>query len=113
MSLIQTWTDSYKKPWLASERSLRLVTATATQALGTAESGEIFVKAGTIFPSDDSNAEGIVFEDVKVTSGDMPCSIMTAGHVYANRLSITDNAKTALAAKGIIFETAVGMDREW
>ena len=113
MSLITTFTDTYKKPWLASERSLRLVTATATPALGVAEGGEIYVKAGTIFPSDDSNAEGIVFEDVKVTSGDMPCSIMTAGHVYVNRLSITSDARTALAAKGIIFETAAGMDREW
>lgn len=113
MSLIQTFTDSDKKVWLASERALRLVTATATQALATAENGELYVKAGTIFPADSSAAEGIIFEDVKVTSGDMPCSLMTAGHVYENRLSITSDAKTALAAKGIIFEVAQGIDREW
>ena len=115
MSMITTYTDSRKPAWLASERALRVVTFTATQAISTAENGEKYVKSGTIYPSNNQYAEGIVFEDVKVTGGDAPGSLMTAGHVYENRLGVTvdSDAKTALAAKGIIFEQAAGIERTY
>lgn len=113
MSLIKTYTDTQSPTFLASERALRVVTFTATQALAVSEDDMLFVKAGTVFPSNDENAEGIVYEDVNVTKGDAPGSLMTAGHVYTDRLGVTlaTTAKTALAAKGIIFENAPTMDR--
>ena len=115
MSMITTYTDSRSPAWLAYERALRLVTTTGTQALATAENGEKYVKSGTIYPSNDQYAEGIIFEDVKVTGGDAPASLMTAGHVYENRLPVAldSDAKTALKAKGIIFEQAAGLERTY
>lgn len=67
--------------------------------------GSKYVKAGTVYPSNDGNAIGIVYEDVDVTSGNMPGSIVTKGNVYTNRLAVTiaDAAKTALVAAGFKF----------
>ena len=57
------------------------------QALAiTTANGAKYVPMGTIFPSNDGAAEGIVYEDVDVTSGDMPGSVVTKGEVYEDRL---------------------------
>ena len=74
----------------------------------TAENGAKYVKMGTVYPANDGTAVGIVYEDVDVTSGDMPGSVVTRGTVYEDRLpvSIASAAKTALAAKGFYFITA-------
>ena len=115
MSMIDTYKDSARPNWLASERALRLVTFTATQAFAVTENGEMIVKSGTVYPSNDQYAEGIIFEDVKVTAGDAPGSLMTSGHIYENRLSVTleSAAQSALAAKGIILEQAAGLERAY
>jgi len=48
--------------------------------------GRKYVKMGTIYPSNDANAEGIVYEDVDVTNGNMPGSVVLKGVVYEDRL---------------------------
>jgi len=50
---------------------------------------------------------GFVYEDVDVSSGNMPGSVVTKGTVYENRLPATlaQAAKTALEAKGFVFIT--------
>lgn len=70
--------------------------------------GEKYVFMGTVYPSNDGSAEGIVYEDICVTTGDMPGSVVLAGRVYEDRLpvSISAEAKTALTAKGFTFITA-------
>ena len=111
MSMIKTYTDTVAPVWLASEDfTVRTVTAPAN--LGVTEDGEKYVKSGTIYPSNDQYAEGIIFEDVKVTYGDAPGSLLVGGRVYSNRLSVVldSDARTALTAKGIIFETATGAE---
>lgn len=67
--------------------------------------GTKYVKMGTIYPSNDEHAEGIVYEDVEVTSGDMPGSVVTKGTVYEDRLAeaLDSDAKTALIALGFKF----------
>lgn len=55
--------------------------------LGTSDGETVYVKMGTIYPSNDGNAEGIVYEDVDVTTGNMPGSVVTKGDVYAERLA--------------------------
>lgn len=48
------------------------------------------VPMGTAYPSNDGNAVGILYEDVDVTTGDMPGSVVTGGAtVYEDRLAIT------------------------
>lgn len=48
---------------------------------------------------------GFLYEDVDVTAGDMPGSVVTSGVVYANRLPavLTPAQWTALEAKGFTF----------
>lgn len=112
MSMIQTFKDTASPVWLASE-NFTVRTVTAPAVLGTDDGTEKYVKSGTIYPSNDTYAEGIIFEDVKVTKGDAPASLLVGGRVYSNRLPVAldSDARTALAGKGIIFETAAGADR--
>ncbi len=74
----------------------------------TAANGSKYVKMGTPFPANDATAIGIVYEDVDVTTGAMPGSVVTKGTVYADRLAVTleSTAKTALEGKGFKFVTA-------
>ena len=55
---------------------------------------------------------GFVYEDVDVSTGDMPCSVVVKGVVYENRLpaELTEAAKEALQAKGFVFLTEGGED---
>ena len=46
-----------------------------------------YVKMGSVYPANDGTAEGIVYEDVDVTKGDMPGSVVTKGNVYEDRLA--------------------------
>jgi hypothetical protein len=55
----------------------------------TLSDGTKIVKMGTAYPANDGTAEGIVYEDIDVTSGNMPGSVVTKGIVYEDRLAIT------------------------
>lgn len=73
-------------------------------ATTTAEGGK-YVKMGTPYPSNDGSAIGIVYEDVDVTNGDMPGSVVLRGSVYKDRLPVTlaSAAESALKALGFTF----------
>lgn len=75
-------------------------TGATTEANGTK-----YVKMGTIYPANDATAVGIVYEDVDVTTGNMPGSVVTKGVVYADRLpvAVASAAKTALEGLGFKF----------
>ena len=62
--------------------------------------GGKIVRGGTAYPSNDGNAIGIVYEDVNVTSGDMPGSVVTKGVVYEDRLAITGVDYSAVTPVG-------------
>ena len=68
------------------ERKTRTISATAA-SVKTASNGGKYVPGGSVYPNNDSTAEGIVYEDVDVTTGDMPGSVVLKGTVYENRLS--------------------------
>ena len=76
-------------------------------SLATVEAdGTKYVKMGTPFPSNDGNAIGVLYEDVDVTVGNMPGSVITANaEIYEDRLPVELDAaaKTALAARGFKF----------
>ncbi len=73
------------------------------QSMGVAEGNFKIVHAGTAFPADDATATGIVYQDADVTDGDAPGSVMLAGRVLKDRLTISDTAFAALAGLGIVF----------
>lgn len=84
------------------ERKTRTISATGASD---GVNGGKYVKMGTIYPSNTASAEGIVYEDVDVTTGDMPGSVVLSGVVYLDRLHTAPvaAAKTALEGKGFKF----------
>lgn len=117
MSFIQNEADArvYAPGYFLAHDECTRKTMTIPQTLATtAANGTKFVKMGTVFPSNDENAIGIVYEDVDVTTGDMPGSVVTKGEIYADRLAaeLDADAITALTALGfVIIETAPTVTR--
>lgn len=105
MSFIQTTSNLGYAPgfFLASANCERRTAQVAQNhaAVVTKADGSKYVPAGAAIPSNDGNAVGILYEDVDVTTGAMPGSIVTKGTIYEDRLpaSLQSAAKTAL--KGI------------
>jgi len=62
----------------------------------TAENGGKYVPMGTAYPTNDGNAIGITYEDVDVSTGNMPGSVVTKGDVYEDRLAITGESYDAV-----------------
>lgn len=92
---------------LASEVGLVLKTFEGTQAMATVDGDKKIIKAGTVVPTNDASAKGIVFEDVDITLDEKrPISVIVAGRVLGNKLpvAVDDAAKPILAASGIVIE---------
>lgn len=83
----------------------------------TSKDGTKHIPMGTAYPTNDGNAIGLAYEDVDVTVGNMPGSVVTAGAVvYEDRLpvALAGAAKTALENKGFKFiATAPAVERPY
>lgn len=77
--------------FLAHEECVRQTKQIAENSalVATGANGGKYVPMGTAYPTNDGNAIGIVYEDVDVTDGDMPGSVVTKGVVYEGRLAVT------------------------
>ena len=82
-------------------------------SLATTVDGKSYVPMGTPYPSNDGNCIGLVYEDVDVTSGNMPGSVVLKGDVIEDRLPVELNgaAKSALQALGFKFVTEPSVKR--
>ena len=100
-----------------NDENITRETKQIAQAGATVVDNTKYVKMGTAYPSNDGNAIGLLYEDVDVTTGDMPGSVVTANaEVYEDRLpvALAGAAKTALAARGFKFiETAPAVTRPY
>lgn len=67
----------------------------------TSEGGK-YVPMGTAYPTNDGNAIGITYEDVDVTTGNMPGSVVTKGVVYEDELAITGANYDAVTLKNLV-----------
>lgn len=74
----------------------------------TLSDGTKIVKMGTAYPANDGTAEGIVYEDIDVTSGNMPGSVVTKGIVYEDRLAVTGANYDAVTLKDLVSPKAQG-----
>lgn len=101
--------------FLASEVGLRLVSTTARtgSALVTTENGRKIIKAGTVYPSNDASAQGIIFQDVDVTDGDAAAPLMVAGYYYSDKISADSTAVEALKGKGLFGENEPKVTRPY
>lgn len=88
------------------ENALRLTREIPQTLATTLSDGRKVVKAGTFYPANSSGTvEGIVYEDIDVTSGNMPGSVVLKGTVYLDRLpaSPESGVQSALEGKGFVF----------
>lgn len=108
--------QTYAPGWfLAHEECTRKTKEIPQTMATTASNGTKYVKMGTPFPSNDEHCIGILYEDVDVTVGNMPGSVVTKGEVIEGRLPVTldSDAKTALAALGFTFVTDAEVTRPY
>lgn len=69
-----------------------------------------YIPAGTAYPSNDGNAIGLAYEDVDVTVGNMPGSVITGGNVevYEDRLAVTGANYSSVTLKNLVSPKAQG-----
>lgn len=93
----KTYTPGY---FLAHEECVRETREAKQSDAITENNGTKYIKMGTPYPSNDASCIGFVYEDVDVTTGNMPVSVVTSGVVYEDRLPVelSAEAKTALEA---------------
>lgn len=61
------------------------------------------IKAGTVFPSNDASAQGILLHDVDLRNGDNVASLIVEGYVLEARLPVVVDAAAKTALKDIRF----------
>lgn len=67
-----------------------------------------YIPMGTAYPTNDGNAVGITYEDVDVTFGNMPGSVVTKGTVIEGRLAITGADYDSVTLKNLVSPKAEG-----
>jgi len=107
--------------FLAHEECVRETRQIYAEGATTTNEGGKYVPMGTLYSVTTGEGNeavtdyvGFVYEDVDVTNGDMPGSVVTKGVVYEDRLpaELTNAEKTALVAKGFKFVTAPTVTRQ-
>ena len=74
----------------------------------TTATGGKYVPMGTAYPTNDANAIGILYEDVDVTTGNMPGSVVTQGVVDEDKLAITGADYDSVSLKDLVSPKAQG-----
>jgi len=101
---------TYRPGWFLAvdEPVTRKTKQIAQSGAVTADDGAKYVPMGTAWPSNDANAVGIVYEDVDVTSGDMPGSVVMGGTIYEDRLAIVSYSYNSVTLKDLVSPKANG-----
>lgn len=89
-------------------RQTMTIAANHAQAV-TRDNGRKVVPAGAVIPANGATAKGILFEDIDVTEGAKPGSVVIAGTIYGNRLpaALADAAATALKGITVLTEPTI------
>lgn len=89
-------------------RQTMTIAANHAQAV-TRDNGRKVVPAGAVIPANGATANGILFEDIDVTEGAKPGSVVIAGTIYGNRLpaALADAAATALKGITVLTEPTI------
>ena len=103
----KTYAPGYFLAHEECERETRQIAQNSALVV-TADNGSKHVPMGTAYPTNDGNAIGIVYEDVDVTTGDMPGSVVTKGVVIEGRLAITGADYDSVTLKNLVSPKAQG-----
>ena len=76
--------------------------------LAVLQEGRYVVKAGTIYPSNDSNAVGIILNDYDVTDGDAMLAVVVHGFIKTAALPAVPVANALAAMKQLTFVPIAG-----
>lgn len=89
-------------------RQTMTIAANHAQAV-TRENGRKVVPAGAVIPANGASAKGILFEDIDVTEGAKPGSVVIAGTIYGGRLpaALASAAATALTGITVLTEPTI------
>lgn len=94
------------------EQCLReTTTVAADHAQKVTRNGRTIVPAGAVIPANGATAKGILYEDIDVTDGAAPGSIVTKGVIYGDRLPAALDDAAATALTGIIVKTSPTVTR--
>lgn len=101
--------------FLAHEECERKTREIPQSLATTTDDGTKYVPMGTPFPSNDEDIEGLVYEDVDVTTGNMPGSVVIKGDVLVNRLPVEleDLAGSKLRKLGFTFSEDPNVTRPY
>lgn len=92
----------------------RTMTISAEHASAVTSGGRTIVPAGSPIPSDSAYAVGILYEDVDVTNGDAPGSVIVEGTISSSvTTSISAAALTALNGAGVRLESSNNVTRPY
>lgn len=103
----KTYAPGYFLAHEECERKTRQINQNHAQVV-TGSDGAKHVPMGAFYPANNSSTvEGIVYEDVDVTTGNMPGSVVLSGTVYLDRLPAAPGSgvQSALEGKGFKFVT--------
>ena len=94
--------ETYAPGYFLAHEECERKTKEIPQSLATTVGTTKYVKMGTPYPSNDGDIEGIVYEDVDVTTGNMPGSVVLEGSIVVDRLPVklTTAAVNKLSADG-------------
>lgn len=89
-------------------RKTMTIAANHAQAV-TRENGRKVVPAGAVIPANGATAKGILFEDIDVTEGAKPGSVVIEGTIYGGRLpaALAEDAATALTGITVLTEPTI------
>lgn len=78
--------------------AIKIPQAKSVSGIVVEENGRKIVKAGTVYPTNDAKATGIIFQDYDVTDGDVNAALMIHGFVREDRLpaAVTTEAQAVL-----------------
>ena len=120
MSFITETTNTAYQPgyFLADTEGCTRETVTVAAnhaAVVTKADGSKYVPAGAVIPANGATAQGILYEDVDVSTGNMPGSIVTRGVIYADRLpaALSNDAKSALTGIKVIATAPAVTRPDW
>lgn len=89
-------------------RQTMTIAANHAQAV-TRDDGRKVVPAGAVIPANGATAKGILFEDIDVTEGAKPGSVVIEGTIYGGRLpaALASAAATALTGITVLTEPTI------